>query len=111
MNSRKYGLPAALGLAALMLTAAVPGTVRAAWLGYRNETKSPIIVQAASIQRNVVRRGAAHLLYTRDVAWDVVLQPGAKVITVYDGNNPKRTATATIAVINTRSTFSTPMKG
>jgi hypothetical protein len=81
---------AALGLLAVSLTAAVPTTGRAAWLGYRNDTKTPVIVQVASVQRNVVRRGAPHQLSKGDVAWDCILQPGLQIITVYDAGDPKR---------------------
>jgi hypothetical protein len=83
--------PVALGLTVLALIAAAPAAGQAAWLGFRNDTKMPVVVQGATVlPRNIVRRGAPHLLYAGDVAWDPILQPGPKVITVYDANNPKR---------------------
>jgi hypothetical protein len=91
MNRRVRGLrAAALALLAVGLLGAIPAPGRAAWLGYRNDTKQPVIVQGAMVQGRIVRRGAAHLLYRGDVAWDCILVPGTKIITVYDANNPNK---------------------
>jgi hypothetical protein len=90
MRPRNRGLGIlAWALFALFAVLALPGAGSAAWLGYRNDTKSPVIVQAASIVNNTVRLGRPHLLYSGEIAWDAVIQAGAKVITVYDAKTKR----------------------
>lgn len=74
-------------LAALLLAVAGPAA-EAAWLGFRNETPVPIVVQGASVVGNAVRRGRPHLLYPGEVAWDSVSIPGEKVLTIHLAKQP-----------------------
>jgi hypothetical protein len=61
-----------------------PASAHGAWLGYRNDTKTPVIVQSHSIVNRMIRQGRPHLLYSGEVAWDPIIQAGQKIITVYD---------------------------
>jgi hypothetical protein len=91
MSSHLRGCPTTVVcLLALILVAAEPASAAAAWLGYRNDMKMPVIVQGATVQRNVVRRGKALLLFPGDVSWEPILEAGNRIITVYDANQPAR---------------------
>ena len=76
-------------LLAVAVLAVAPALAEAAWLGFRNDTKSPVIVQGASAGAGGVRRGKPHLLYPGDVSWDRLIQPGNKLITIYEYENNK----------------------
>jgi hypothetical protein len=67
----------------------LPSSLEAAWLGFRNDLKFPIVVQGTTIINNVVRRDKPQVLYPGEVSWDPILRPGSKVIMIYDA---KRTA-------------------
>jgi hypothetical protein len=71
-------------LAAVVALGVLPGSVRACWLGFRNDLNVPVIVQGSSVVNKVVRQGKPHLLYPGEVSWDCILQPGVKAIRVYD---------------------------
>jgi hypothetical protein len=75
-------------LLAPLLLAALPDAATAGWLGFRNETSGPVVVQGASSVNNIVRRGKPYLLYPGEVAWDFISVPGAKLLTVYDAKQP-----------------------
>ena len=75
-----------VGLVALLMAAPAPAGARAEELLFRNETNSPIIVQAACVVRGVLRRDRPYLLKPGDVTPAIVL-PGNKLITIYDGLN------------------------
>ncbi|MBV9121784.1 MAG: hypothetical protein JO112_00310 [Planctomycetes bacterium] len=72
-----------LGLLGLVLGAA---PARAGWLGFRNDTESPLLIQI----NNVDRSGKAQLLYPGEVAWTCVVQPAPKVIRIYQAKLPRR---------------------
>ncbi len=78
---------AALALAVLPLLA---GSLRAAGIGFKNDHKIPIIVQGASLENNVVRRGQPLLIYPGKTVWDLNLKPGNRFITIYDARQPSR---------------------
>jgi hypothetical protein len=72
-----------LGLFGLVLGT---GPARAGWLGFRNDTETPLVLQI----NNVDRSGKAQLLYPGEVAWTCVVQPAAKVIRIYQAKLPRR---------------------
>jgi hypothetical protein len=69
---------------ALTLVVAWPLGARAAWLGFRNDTGVPIVVQSGSPTRAGMRWSKAHGLYQGEVSWDSVVQKGARVIVIFD---------------------------
>lgn len=70
--------------AAILLLTAWPLAAPAAWLGYKNETATPIIVQTSVLVNGRVMRGKAHLLYPGEIAWDNIAAPGARSVSIYD---------------------------
>src|SRR5438045_133033 len=76
--------------AAALITAAAPAWVQAAWLGYKNDTQTVIIVQSASAVNNQLRPGKAHVLYPGEIAWDAVTAPGPRRLSVYDPKQSNR---------------------
>jgi hypothetical protein len=62
----------------------------AASMGFRNDTPTPVIVRGASVVNRTVRQGPPHLLQPKGVAWDRILFPGNKLITIYDAKQPSR---------------------
>jgi hypothetical protein len=66
-----------------------PTVANAAWFGVRNDSQIPVVFQGASVVNNVVRRGKPHLLQPGQEAWELV-QPGPKIISVYDARVPSR---------------------
>jgi hypothetical protein len=81
----------AAGLAVLAILVGVicPAAADAGWLGLRNDTGAPIVVQGASLVNNVMRRGRPQLLFPGEVTWEAILIPGKKVIEIYDPKLPK----------------------
>lgn len=65
----------------------LPQTARAAWLGYRNNTTAPVVIQSAIVVNNQLRWGKPHTLFPGEVAWDAAPAPGTRIIGVFD---PKR---------------------
>ena len=63
------------GLVALLL----PTIANAAWLGYKNNTAVPVVIQSAVVVNNQLRWGKPHTLFPGEVAWDAVTTPGARV--------------------------------
>jgi hypothetical protein len=95
MSSHLRGYPTAVVcLLALLVVAAEPARATAAWLGFRNDTKVPVIVQGATVQRigqrTIVRRGKAVGLSPGDVSWEPILELGNRIITVTEANPPGR---------------------
>jgi len=79
----------AAGVMAVWVMALPPADARAESLLFRNDTKAPIIVQAACVVRGVLRRDRPYLLKPGDSTPGITL-PGNKVITVYDGSRPNK---------------------
>jgi len=72
--------PAVLGLA--------PVLAQAAGIGFRNNLKTPVIVQGASVVNGMLRRGQPLLIAPAKIGWDNNLPPGVRFITIYDANQP-----------------------
>jgi hypothetical protein len=75
---------------ALVVFPLLGGSVRAAGIGFKNDLKIPIIVQGASFENNVIRRGQPLLIYPGKTVWDLNLKPGNRFITIYDARQPTR---------------------
>jgi hypothetical protein len=78
---------AALGLLTLL---ALQPTAEAAGIAFRNDLPAPVIVQVASITKNVVRRGRPILVLPSRVTVERMIPPGKVLISVYDANRPSR---------------------
>lgn len=70
--------------------ASAPGHVFAAWLGFRNDTTRPVVVQTISAGQGnrALKAGKPQQLYPGEVAWDSVIQPGKRSILVLDARQP-----------------------
>jgi hypothetical protein len=79
----------AAGLLTALLLCAAPTGAQAESLVFRNDTKEPLIVQAACVVRGVLKRDRPYLLKPGDSTPGIVM-PGNKVITVYDGLRPNK---------------------
>src|SRR5262245_45853518 len=91
MNRRRRFLKCVTcGLLALAGLASAPATAPAGWLGFRNETHSPVVVQISHVTKTGVQHGKTHLLNQNNVTWERILQPGNKLITIYDPTQPRR---------------------
>jgi hypothetical protein len=75
---------------AVAATVLMPTCADAAWLGYKNDTQTVIVVQSASMVNNQVRLGKAHTLYPGEIAWDAVTAPGLRRLSVFDPKQPLR---------------------
>jgi hypothetical protein len=79
-------------LLAVLVLGAAPAASQAGWLGFRNDTKAAIIVRTGvpvGVGRAAkVTWGRPKAMQAEEVAWDVVLQPGVRVIQVFDPNQP-----------------------
>lgn len=75
---------------ALAILALAPATLQAAWLGFRNDLKVPVIVRANTIVNNQARPGKPYLLYPGEVSWDSILQAGSRQVVIVDAKMPKR---------------------
>lgn len=67
-----------------------PAISHAAWLGYKNNTSVPVVIQSAVVVNNQLRWGKPHTLFPGEVAWDAVTAPGARVVGVYDPKQNNR---------------------
>lgn len=81
--------PATLALV-LGLLSLCPGIAQAGWVGFRNETNVPVVVQITHVVRPREQHGKPHLIQPGNVTWEAVMQPGAKRITVYNANQPRQ---------------------
>lgn len=91
MTRQRYGAGLIGLLAAGLIGLLVPAVAEAAWVGFRNDTGSPILVQGASVVNNQLRRGKPRLLLPGEVYWDCILLPGRKLIIVADAQQPNVT--------------------
>lgn len=76
-------------LLAVLIPCLAPAALSAETVVFRNECRSPVVVQAASVVRGVVVREKPHLLRSGDCTPRIKLDRD-KVITVYDGRPPNR---------------------
>jgi hypothetical protein len=90
---KTLSFPITLGLSMVMLCLGGSRSVGAdgGWLGFRNDTNSPIIVQGISIINRVPRQGPRHVLQPGQESWDVMIAPGNKMIIIADAKQPTRT--------------------
>ncbi len=79
-----------LSLLALAAMAGLPAPSHAAWLGVRNASGVPIIVQTGVVVNNNVVPGRPTVLYPGDVAWDCAVKPCIKCVVIADQKNPKQ---------------------
>jgi hypothetical protein len=75
--------------AAVLVAPLAPAWADAAWLGYKNNTNTVVIIQATDVvvvngQARQGRSSKAHTLYPGEVAWDPIAAAGQRVISVYD---------------------------
>lgn len=68
----------------------IPGGVQAGWLGARNDLAGAVIIQGGVLVNNQVRFGKPQVLQPGEIAWDAVLQPGVRVIAVFDPKKPQK---------------------
>lgn len=83
-NLGKYIL---LAWSVLILGAA---PLQAAWLGFRNNLKVPVIVRTNTVVKNKIQMGKPAVLYPGEVAWDAVIQAGIRQIVVVEAKKPNR---------------------
>jgi hypothetical protein len=71
---------------------AAGGTARAdsTWLGLRNDTDAPLVVQEIVLVKNQVRRGASRKLLPGESAFDAQVVPAAKRVVIFDPRDPDR---------------------
>lgn len=67
-----------------------PASAQASWLGFRNDTGVPLLVQSATVVNNQLRPGRAHLLYPREVSWESIPLPGKRILIVREARRPNR---------------------
>jgi hypothetical protein len=79
-----------LALLSLAVGAIGPGSASAGWLGFRNDTKAPILVQGMSIVNKTLRAGKVHTLQPGQVSWDFIIAPGNKLVIIADAKQPTR---------------------
>jgi hypothetical protein len=78
------------GLLALGLLALLPVEAGAAGISFRNDLKTPVIVQGACIVNGVVRRRLPFVVQPGRVGADLNVPRGNQQITIYDANQPGR---------------------
>src|SRR5437667_11919982 len=78
------------GALACLAALGVPSLADAAWLGYKNDTNVPVIIQCAIVVNNQPRWGKPHPLFPGEVAWDAVTAPGPRLLGVFDPKQNNR---------------------
>jgi hypothetical protein len=96
----KWGL---LAWSVLILGAA---PLQAAWLGFRNDLKVPVIVRTNTVVKNQVKPGKSALLYPGEVAWEAVLQAGDRQIVIVEARRPNWVLFQDNVTVNKDSFFS-----
>lgn len=74
-------------------------------ISFRNDTKSPIIVQGIGVIRGRLVQGRPLLVQPGATVSDVVLVPGNKVITIVDAKQPTRTLARETITVGAKSVF------
>jgi hypothetical protein len=77
-------------LTAMMIVAVSPASLQAAWLGFRNDLKVPIIVKSTPFVNNVMGRDKLQVLFPGEVSWDPIPRPISKIVTILEGKRPNR---------------------
>jgi hypothetical protein len=78
-----------LGLLAVVGLALTPAAVQAQ-IAFRNDLKSAVYIQGASVVGGMIRRGPAILIPAGKTASDRRLPFGLRQYTIYDANQPNR---------------------
>ena len=65
------------------------GQLPAPGIGFRNDLKTPVIVQGVSLVGIMQRRGQPFLIKPGKTAWDSNLPMGLRYYTIYDGNRQR----------------------
>jgi hypothetical protein len=87
-----------LGHLAWVVCLFVPSVSSAAWLGYRNDTAVPIIVQTSVVANDRIVRGKEHKLFPGEIVYDNIPTSGPRQITVVDGKSNNLIGQETITV-------------
>ena len=77
-------------LLALLIGAAAPASAQADWLGFRNNTKQPVIVRVFIVKDGQTRETSAFKLFPGEIRWDLVKDNTPRVVLVVDPNPPQR---------------------
>jgi len=67
-----------------------PQSLHAGTIGFRNDTKIPVIVQGMGIVNNVVVQGRRHTLQPGAICYERIRAAGQKIIIVVDARQPTR---------------------
>jgi hypothetical protein len=84
-----------LALAALVLLglslprSETQGQMPGPGIGFRNDLKTPVIVQGVSLVNNMQRRGQPFLVQPGKTVWDNNLPMGMRYYTIYDANQQR----------------------
>lgn len=85
---------------ALFAILGLPLSAPAAWLGYKNDTKSAIVVQTSINVNGRIINGKVHTLYPGEVAWDNIPAAGARQVAVADKTTNRILASENINIQN-----------
>jgi hypothetical protein len=78
------------GLLAVAAVALLPPESRAAGITFRNDLKTPVFIQGASVVNRMFLRSQPILILPGRSALDPQLPPGKRWITIYDANQRNR---------------------
>jgi hypothetical protein len=85
-----FSILSVLCLAMLCLSSVRSIAADGGWMGFRNDTNSPIVIQGVSIINRVPRQGPRHTLQPGQECWDVMIAKGNKLILIADAKLPTR---------------------
>jgi hypothetical protein len=85
-----FPILSSVGVAVLCLLGSRSAGADGGWMGFRNDTNIPIIIQGVSIINRVPRQGPRHVLQPGQECWDVMIAKGNKLILIADAKQPTR---------------------
>jgi hypothetical protein len=74
----------------LLLMAIAPAMAQADWLGFRNNTKQPVIVRVFIVTEGQVRASSAFKLFPGEIRWDLVKDNTPRLVIVSEPTPPQR---------------------
>jgi hypothetical protein len=78
-------------IGAVLALALVPASGRAAWLGFRNDLTTPVVIRTAVVVNGkTVSRGKPFRFYPGEVYLEAVLPPTTKTVTVHEAKKQGR---------------------
>lgn len=83
------GFASCLG-ALLVLVSLEKGSVQAAWLGFRNDSSIPVMVQSSCLIKEKPWPLKSQTLYPGEVAWQSILHAGPRRILIKEANTPNK---------------------